>query len=51
MISAFGTVNKELWKGLEDMEVGERVETIQTTTLWSPGDSKRLSVTQTPLKD
>ena len=29
----FGTVTKGLLKGLEDLEVGERVETIQTTAL------------------
>ena len=33
MIGAFGTVTKKLLKGLEDLEVGERVETIQTTIL------------------
>ena len=33
VISAFGTVTKGLLKGLEDLEVGGRVETIQTTTL------------------
>ena len=33
VISAFGTVTKRLLKGLEDLEVGRRVETIQTTTL------------------
>ena len=31
--SAFGTVTKELQKGLVDLEVGGRVETFQTTTL------------------
>ena len=30
---AFGTVTKGLLKGLKDLEVGERVETIQTTAL------------------
>ena len=30
---AFGTVTKGLQKGLEDLEVGGRVETIQTTAL------------------
>ena len=30
---AYGTVTKGLLKGLEDLEVGGRVETIQTTTL------------------
>ena len=33
VIGAFGTVTKGLLKGLEDSEVGGRVETIQTITL------------------
>ncbi len=33
VIGAFGTVTKGLLKGLEDLEVGHRVETIQTTAL------------------
>ncbi len=33
VICAFGTVTKGLLKGLEDLEVGGRVETTQTTTL------------------
>ena len=33
VIVAFGTVTKGLLKGPEDLEVGGRVETIQTTTL------------------
>ena len=33
VIGAFGTVIKGLLKGLEDLEVGRRVETIQTTAL------------------
>ena len=33
VIVAFGTVSKGLLKGLEDLEVGSRVETIQTTAL------------------
>ena len=33
MIGAFGTVTKGLLMGLEDLEVGGRVETIQTTAL------------------
>ena len=33
VIGAFRTVTKGLLKGLEDMEVGGRVETIQTTAL------------------
>ncbi len=35
VIGAFGTVTKGLLKGLEDLKVGGRVETIQTTTLLS----------------
>ena len=30
---AFGTITKGLLKGLEDLEVGGQVETIQMTTL------------------
>ena len=33
VIGAFGTVTKGLLKGLEDLEAGGRVETIQTTVL------------------
>ena len=33
VIGAFGTVTKGLLKGLEDLKVGSRVETIQTTAL------------------
>ena len=33
VIDAFGTVTKGLLKGLEDLEVGGRVETIQMTAL------------------
>ena len=33
VIGAFGTVTKGLLKGLEDLEVGGRVETIQATVL------------------
>ena len=33
VIGVFGTVTKGLLKGLEDLEVGGRGETIQTTTL------------------
>ena len=49
-ICEFGTVTKGLLKGLEDLEVGGRVETIQTTTLLrtkkSPGELRRLAVTR-----
>ena len=34
VIGAFGTVTKELLKGLEDLEVGGQVETLQTTALF-----------------
>ena len=34
VIGAFGTVTKGLLKGLEDLEVDGRVETVQTTTLF-----------------
>ena len=58
VIGAFGTITKGLLKGLEDLEVGGQVETIQTTALLStdrtteksPGDLRRLAVTQTPVK-
>ena len=33
VIGAFGTVTEGLLKGLEDLAVGEPVETIQTTAL------------------
>ena len=33
VIGTFGTLTKRLLKGLEDLEVGDRVETIQTTAL------------------
>ena len=34
VIGAFGTVTKGLLKGLEDFEVGGRVETMETTALF-----------------
>ena len=59
VIGAFETVTKGLLKGLEDLEVGGKVETIQTTAFFengqntkkSPGDLRRLAVTQSPVKD
>ena len=33
VIGAFGTITKGLLKGLENLEVGGRVETIQATAL------------------
>ena len=37
VIGALGTITKRLLKGLEDLEVGRRVETIQTTALLKTG--------------
>ena len=34
VIGAFGTINKELLKGQEDLEADGRVETLQITTLF-----------------
>ena len=53
VIGTFGTVNKGLSKGLEDLEVGGRVKTIQTArilrrVLETWGD---FAVTQTPVKN
>ena len=61
VIGAFGTVSKGLLKGLEDLEVSDRVETIQTTALLKTarilrrvletyGDLRRLAVTQSLVK-
>ena len=58
VIGAFGAVTKGLLKGLEDLEVKGRVETIQTKALLgtakntekSPGDLRRLAATQTQVK-
>ena len=58
VIDAFGTVTKGLLKGLKDLEVGGRVETIQMTALLRTaqilrrvhGDLRRLAVTQTLVK-
>ena len=57
VIGAFATITKGLLKGLEDLQVGGRVETIQMTAEngqnleTSPGDLRRLAVTQTPVKN
>ena len=55
VIGAFGTVTKRWLKELEDLEVGDHpnystIENGQNTEK-SPGDLRRLAVTQTPLKD
>ena len=57
-IGAFGTVTKGLLKGLEELKVGGVVdhpnyyiiENSQNTEK-SPGDLRRLVVTQTPVKN
>ena len=57
-ICAFGTITKGLLKGLEDLKVGWREETIRMTALpekgqnteKSPGDIRRFADTQTPVK-
>ena len=56
IIGAFRTVPKGLVKELEDLEITEQVETIQTiikidkNTEKSPGNLRSLAVTQTPAK-
>ena len=57
VIDVFGRVTKGLLKGLEDLEVGGRVETKNSitengqNTEKSPGDLRIRAVTQTPVKD
>ena len=59
VIGALGTIIKGLLEGLEDLEVGGRVETIQNDSIakndqnpeTSPGDLRGLAVTQTPAKN
>ncbi len=56
VIGALDTMTKGLLKGLEDLEVGGRVETIQTTALLRTARIlrrvlRRLAVTQTPVKN
>ena len=51
VMGAFGTISKGLLKGLEDLEVGGRLETIQMTALLRTARIlRRLAVTQTPVK-
>ena len=42
VIGAFGTVIKGLLKGLEDLEVGGRVQTIQITALLKTASLRRV---------
>ena len=59
VIGAFGTVTKGLLKALEDLNVDGREETIPNNNIIgngqntekSPGDLRRLAVTQTPVKN
>ena len=52
VIGALGTVTKGLLKGLEDLEVGGRVETIQTRALLKTARIlRRVLETQTPVKN
>ena len=58
VIGAFGTVTKGLLKGLGDLEIGGRVDSPNYTivensqnTEKSPGDLRRLAVTQTQMRD
>ena len=58
VIGAFGTITKGLLKGLEDMDVGGRIDYPNDSitenshnTEKSPGDLRRLAVTQNPGKN
>ena len=54
VIGAFGTVTKGLLKGLEDFKVGIQMTALlkkSQNTEKSPGDVRRLAVTQTPVKN
>ena len=59
VIGDYGTLTKGLLKGLVDLEVSGRVETIQNYSIImngqniekSPGDLRRLAITQTLVKD
>ena len=59
VIGALGTVTEGLIKGLVDLKITEWVETISNYCIVeicqniekSPGDFRRLAVTQTPVKD
>ena len=59
VIGAFGTITKGLLKGLEDLEVGgtgrdypnDSITKNGQNTEKSPGDLRRLAVTQIPVKN
>ena len=59
VFGTFGTITKGLLRGVEDLEVGGRLESIQNDSITengqntekSPGDLRILAVTQTSMKD
>ena len=59
VIGALGTITKGLLKGLEDLEVSGRVETIQTTGIVEndqnpetiPRNLRKLDLTRIPVKN
>ena len=59
VIGAFGTITKGLFKGLEHLEDGGWVEDYPNESITengqnpetSPGDLRRLAVTQTPVRN
>ena len=56
VIGALGTVPKDLERGMEELEIRRRIKTMQTVEIGlntekSPGDLRRLAVSQTLTKD
>ena len=58
VVGILGTVPKKIGWGLEKLDIGWRIETMQTSALLfgqntetSSGDQRRLAVTQTPVKN
>ena len=56
IIHVLKTIPKRLIRALKEIEIGGRAETIQTIKIdqdieKSPGNLRRLAVTQTPVKD
>ena len=51
VIGAFGTVTKGLLKGLEDLEVNDSIVKNCQNSKKSPGDLRRIAVTQTSVKN
>ena len=50
VIGAFGTITKGLLKNLEDLEANNSIIENSQNTEKSPGNLRRLAVTQTPVK-